>query len=200
MNKDKIPGGLADGKSVRDLVAHHGDDSWASIQFESLEQQLEKQLEKGIKHELEHTSNESIAREIALDHLWEDRKYYDKLETMEESTKINIKALLREEVESTIIDESPDTIQVLVKYNERNAGVISVTPANTKDTLEIVAVEFKEDYHTLFILNQAIKSLWQVFSGYNSIIVAPKPEGIESWNKLGFQRISKNYLISNRGH
>jgi hypothetical protein len=81
---DKIPGGLASGKSLVDIAIHHGDPSWASIQFELFEKQLEKQLEKGIKIEMEHTSDESIAREIAMDHLWEDPKYYGKLEKIEE--------------------------------------------------------------------------------------------------------------------
>ena len=37
-------------------------------------------LEKGIKVESEHTSDKRIAREIATDHLKEDKKYYEKLE------------------------------------------------------------------------------------------------------------------------
>ena len=41
--------------------------------------QIAKQLDKGVKVELEHTKDKSIAREIALDHLAEDPKYYDKL-------------------------------------------------------------------------------------------------------------------------
>jgi len=187
---DKIPGGLADGKTLTDIANKHKVDI----------DELTKEYQKGIKVEMEHTSDKKIAEEIARDHLFENPKYYTKLATIEESTKFNIKSLLREEVESTIVDESPDTIQVLVKYNGRNAGVITVTPANAKDTMEIVGVEFKDEYHTLFILNEAMKTLWQVFSGKNAFIVAPKPEGIASWNKLGFQRISKNYLIKNRGH
>ena len=84
IHEEKIPGGLAKGKSLYDLVIHHGKDSWASIQFESLESQLKKQLEKGIKVEMEHTTSKDIAKEIAMDHLWEDPKYYDKLATIEE--------------------------------------------------------------------------------------------------------------------
>jgi hypothetical protein len=41
------------------------------------------QLKIGIKVEQEHTTNPEIAREIALDHLWEDPKYYTKLTKME---------------------------------------------------------------------------------------------------------------------
>lgn len=41
------------------------------------------QLAKGIAVEREHTKSEKVAREIALDHLWELSDYYDKLEKME---------------------------------------------------------------------------------------------------------------------
>lgn len=42
-----------------------------------------KQLKKGIKVEKEHTSNDKIAREIALDHLGELPDYYTRLSKME---------------------------------------------------------------------------------------------------------------------
>lgn len=45
--------------------------------------QIKSQLAKGIKVELEHTSKHSVAKEIALDHLAEDPKYYDKLAKVE---------------------------------------------------------------------------------------------------------------------
>jgi len=44
---------------------------------------IAKQLDKGVKVELEHTKDKSVAREIALDHLAEDPKYYDKLDKAE---------------------------------------------------------------------------------------------------------------------
>lgn len=40
---------------------------------------IQRQLEKGINAELEHTTDERIAREIALDHLAEHPDYYDRL-------------------------------------------------------------------------------------------------------------------------
>lgn len=199
MSKDKIKGGLADGKTIQDLVTHHGKDSWASIQFESLEKQIKKQLEKGIKVESEHTEDVTVAREIAMDHIWEDPKYYDKLEKVEENKK-HITKLIKEHIDLLVTDENPDTIEVLVKYNERNAGIIRVTPANTANTLEIVGVEFKEEYETLFIVQEAIQALWAEFTEINVFIVAPKLDSVQYWNKLGFTRISPNYLISNRGH
>jgi hypothetical protein len=41
------------------------------------------QLEKGIKVEMEHTNDPAKAKEIAMDHLAENPKYYDHLEKME---------------------------------------------------------------------------------------------------------------------
>lgn len=83
IKEDKIPGGLAQGMDVVDIVTHHGKDSWASIQFESLEKKIKKELEKGIKIEMEHTTDRRIAQEIALDHLYEDPDYYSKLKKVE---------------------------------------------------------------------------------------------------------------------
>jgi hypothetical protein len=62
---DRLPGGLGDDRPDSD--------------FDS------KQLAKGIEVELEHVGNDrELAKEIAKDHLVEDGKYYDKLETIEE--------------------------------------------------------------------------------------------------------------------
>jgi hypothetical protein len=65
--KDEISGGLADKKSPKDFDP--------------------KALAKGIKVEMEHTNDKHIATEIAMDHLTEDPKYYDKLETIEKDHK-----------------------------------------------------------------------------------------------------------------
>lgn len=45
------------------------------------------QLKLGIKTEMEHTTNKTIARKIAMDHLKEDPKYYSKLRKMEKKKK-----------------------------------------------------------------------------------------------------------------
>jgi hypothetical protein len=63
-HKDQLPGGLADRKEPSDFDP--------------------SQLKKGIKVEMEHTDDRTKAQEIAMDHLTEDPKYYDKLETIEE--------------------------------------------------------------------------------------------------------------------
>lgn len=61
--RDKLPGGLADGKTPSDFDT--------------------ESLIKGQQVELEHTGNPRVALEIAMDHLVEDPCYYDKLEVME---------------------------------------------------------------------------------------------------------------------
>jgi hypothetical protein len=62
---EKIPGGLADDKKPSD--------------FDS------DQLAKGINVELEHTDSKEIAKEIAMDHLTEDPKYYEMLDKCEKN-------------------------------------------------------------------------------------------------------------------
>lgn len=61
--KDQLPGGLADDKKPSDFPA--------------------RALRQGKKVEGEHTSNRTLATEIAMDHLTEDKHYYGKLEKME---------------------------------------------------------------------------------------------------------------------
>ena len=149
---------------------------------------------------MEHTSDNSVAREVAMDHIWEDSEYYDKLKKIEESTKSILRKSLMEDVDLVVTNKSNETTTILVKYNDRNAGIIMVTNANSENTLEIVGVKFKEGYEDLAIISQGVNALWSMFTEINSFIVAPKLESVGFWNKLGFSRISKNYLISNRGH
>jgi len=82
VKEDKIPGGLAKGKTLIDLAK-----KWDSKGYYDPKQFAEKyvkpQLLKGIKVEMEHTTDVRIATEIAMDHLWEDLKYYDKLDKIE---------------------------------------------------------------------------------------------------------------------
>lgn len=70
---DKLKGGLADKKTIEDIAMKHS-------QFVGT---MKNALEKGVKVEREHTNNHDFAQEIAMDHLWEDGDYYDKLEKME---------------------------------------------------------------------------------------------------------------------
>ena len=73
LNEEEIKGGLADGKDIEDIAAMHDVDM--DTMFE--------QLQKGVRVEMEHTTEMMVALEIAMDHLFEDPFYYEKLAKME---------------------------------------------------------------------------------------------------------------------
>jgi hypothetical protein len=113
MKKERIPGGKAKGKSLKDLAVMHSKSSFKGKadeeKVEKLFNQLKMELKRGIKIELEHTTDEKIAHEIAMDHLFEDPKYYTKLskiEEMKKPRKISVSEL------STLIKESLNEVMV----------------------------------------------------------------------------------------
>lgn len=61
--KDHLPGGLADKNEPKDFDP--------------------EALARGIRVELEHTNDRTLAKEIAMDHLTEDPRYYEKLASVE---------------------------------------------------------------------------------------------------------------------
>jgi hypothetical protein len=76
---NKLKGGLSDNMSLGDIAVKHKVD----IDI------LTKDYIKGVKVEMEHTKDKNLAKEIAMDHLAEDPKYYTKLkkiETKEQTT------------------------------------------------------------------------------------------------------------------
>jgi hypothetical protein len=103
INEDTIKGGLSDNKSLKDIAKKH----------KVSEKELKKQLDKGIEVEMEHTDKKSTAKEIAMDHLFEDPKYYDKLETIEGKDFDRVKMYLEYYQNIT-----PDEFKVKRKGNE----------------------------------------------------------------------------------
>lgn len=84
--EEEIKGGLADNKTIEDVLKHHFPDlTHGSKAYTSTFYLLKDQLKKGKRVEKEHTDSDEKAEEIALDHLWEDPDYYDKLETIEDN-------------------------------------------------------------------------------------------------------------------
>jgi hypothetical protein len=71
---DVVPGGLAKGLTLNDIAEKHG----VSVDI------MVAEFKKGIAVEMEHTTDREVAKEITLDHLFEDPKYYDKLKKVEE--------------------------------------------------------------------------------------------------------------------
>lgn len=71
--EELIPGGVSANKTNKDLADKY------KVDVES----INRKLEEGCKVEMEHTNSEQIAKEIAMDHLYEDIDYYEKLATIE---------------------------------------------------------------------------------------------------------------------
>lgn len=100
MKKEKITGGLSSGKSLRDIALMHlglkKSKEEKNQEIESMIRSLKRELALGMKVELEHTPETAVAREIAMDHLYEDPKYYTKLKRIEkgkETKKISLSEL-----------------------------------------------------------------------------------------------------------
>ena len=73
IKEDVIAGGLAKGMTLSDVAEKHG----VSIDI------LVSEFKKGIKVEMEHTTDREVAKEIALDHLFENPNYYTNLAKVE---------------------------------------------------------------------------------------------------------------------
>lgn len=82
---EKIPGGKSSGKTLSDYYSKY------RKQFSDLEDfynGFTQKLNQGIRVEKEHTTDNDIAREIAMDHLWADGlEYYTALAKMETKLK-----------------------------------------------------------------------------------------------------------------
>ena len=83
---ETIPGGLAKGMTLNDIAKHHNISP----------QTLKNEFIKGYAIEREHTTDINIAKEIALDHLYEDPNYYSKLSKIEIPYNEGLKDLEKE--------------------------------------------------------------------------------------------------------
>ena len=95
LEKDKIPGGLADDTLSEDFNSD--------------------ELAKGIEIEKEHTDDEKLAEEIAKDHLKEIPDYYTRLQIMEEEAK----AEFADTGEGEDIPESTEDVLLLLTLAAR---------------------------------------------------------------------------------
>jgi len=204
MKSEKIKGGLADKMTAKDLAEKHG----VSLK------QINREIEMGIKVELEHVDDKVLAKEIAMDHLFEIPDYYTRLKKMETEAKKElkikeslqkelIKKLIRENIELIIADKTSTTNQFDIYYKKRLAGKLTLGTAPSAlgpDTLEIIDLYLDDEYTNLNVANQAIKSLWVALPDTNRFVVnVPKPSE-QFWNKLGFQRLNDYYHMIMRGH
>ena len=123
---DKLKNGLSDKKTLRDLVLKH---TKKGSKGETL-RHLETQLSMGTKVETEHTNNKSTAKEIAMDHLWEDPNYYTKLKKIEtkESTGADSAGAFEPAFGSTPIKRK---ITVIHNLKEEESDIDEATDASS---------------------------------------------------------------------
>lgn len=94
-----------------------------------------KELAMGIKTEMEHTSSKRIAKEIALDHLAEDKKYYTKLKKIHKEkpkkrkSKKPVKKTRKKETKKKNPIKSTNTVRV---YRNLNTGTLSAQEKTAK--------------------------------------------------------------------
>jgi len=88
--------GLSKGMSIKDIAKKH------NIDVDILKQELKK----GIKVEHEHTRNVKKAARIAMDHLFEDPKYYTKL------SKLNLEENLNKDLVSEFMKHVMDELHL----------------------------------------------------------------------------------------
>lgn len=107
--KDKIPGGLADNKIPQDFDKNS--------------------LQKGINIQKQHTSDDNIAKQIAMDHLTEDKNYYQKLQKIQKKANSQNKFIFNDKDSQFIsysIEETEKYLilsKILVNKNYRNQGI-----------------------------------------------------------------------------
>jgi hypothetical protein len=93
-HEDQIPGGFADDAEPEDFPP--------------------KQLAKGVKVEREHTDDDSLAKEIAMDHLEEFPDYYTALDKMEEELEAKKEAGVLQRIGEVLTAPIPGTPRLLM--------------------------------------------------------------------------------------
>jgi hypothetical protein len=152
----KNQGHISDHMSLLDIAKKHG----------VTDSELRSELKKGIKVEQEHTSNVKTAARIALDHLFEDPKYYTKLAKIkleENKSSLNkelVKEFMKHVKNELKLDSLPkinfsDDSQEAVKhgswggYKTGDKSIRIVTakrhPADIFRTLAHELVHYKQD-------------------------------------------------------
>jgi hypothetical protein len=140
MSEEALKGGRADSKSFDDLVNKN---KTKGKNISVLEKELKTQLNKGIKVELEHTNDRQKAKEIALDHLFEDPKYYDKLKKIEGKEAMGAGsaggfegpiAFKDSEFVRRSFDETPKKVEATEATGAGSSGSYETTAAWAKST------------------------------------------------------------------
>jgi len=138
--KDMIKGGVADYMTPQQLAKLHGVDI----------EVIHNALEVGKNHEMEHTEDETLAYEIALDHVHDDAFYYDKLLQMDEGkVKVYLDKILRKMVDGGLGNT----------YNPKMR-------AELRDKIEQVVKETMEKYD--YVVESSVNE--DIFRTYNEVV------------------------------
>jgi hypothetical protein len=127
-NENKLKGGLSDNLTLDDIAEKH------NVNVEN----LKIEFNKGLKIEMEHTSNKKIAKEIAMDHLVEDPKYYSKLKKIESNESMGADSAGAFEGPAfgskTILKRN---IHKLHNFSESEEEVIEATDASSSGSYDV---------------------------------------------------------------
>jgi hypothetical protein len=121
---------------------------------------------------------------------------------IQESSKINIKRLIRENTTLNVTDETNDTTTYNISYNGRHVGQLGIGNIKEMDnTIELVhiSIEPREEFHSMNIISSVITSIWQTLPDIQRILMTPKPESKTFWYKMGATRLNDDFLMINRG-
>jgi hypothetical protein len=154
---EKLKGGLSDGKTIQDVAKKH------KIDVDLLKVQLDIGIEV---EEEEHTDDKKTAKEIALDHLWEDPKYYIKLKKVE--TK-EMDSGSSGSFEAPLFSVSKKKLQEeILSTGEFDVPAFGKTPKGRKSPLKIGGTD------TIY-KNRAVKDKkWPRFGGPKAVYVKVK--------------------------
>ena len=146
---DVIPGGKTDKYTINDIAKKHN----ISVK------QIQKELTIGTKIELEHTNDKNLAKEIALDHLWEITDYYTRLTKMEKEAGIEESVLSGEIISEAAVHRR----YLLVSCNDEEDRCFSPSSAN--------------DNYMLYFIERLCNSKRFNSRSYNVKIVKKIPRG-----------------------
>jgi hypothetical protein len=114
-------GGKADNKTLQDIADKHNEEL-SDIEFE---------FKTGVEHEMEHTNDQTLAQEIAKDHLWEDPSYYVKLAKIEnkdvnlQQTDIQMETINPKHIkEGTFIIDNVSNLKYEIQSHDKDGFTI----------------------------------------------------------------------------
>lgn len=134
--EETLKGGKADKLTLPKIAKKH------KVSLED----LTKEFQKGLKVEKEHTDDKKKIKEIVLDHLSENPKYYTKLK----------KVKLEETVLENLKINQPDNL-MLAKLNELDELLLNEEALPSKLDTDI-NIEYHKKLNTQFWLNNHLKS------------------------------------------